>query len=134
MAYMSQEKKQKLAPAIKAVLEKYGVKGSLSVRNHSTIVLTIKSGSIDFIDDYNTVCAFRALGENRSEYKRESIDVNPYHYYNDFTGKALEFLKKLLPAMNEGNHDNSDIQTDYFDVGFYVEVSIGKWNKPYEVT
>jgi hypothetical protein len=33
----------------------------------------------------------------------------------------------------EGNHDNSDIQSDYFDVGWYVEVNIGKWNKAYDL-
>ena len=52
MAYMSQERKQSLAPAIKAVLKKYGVKGTLAVNNHSTLVLNIKSGSIDFIENF----------------------------------------------------------------------------------
>jgi hypothetical protein len=32
-----------------------------------------------------------------------------------------------------GNHDRSDIQSDYFDVGWYVDVNIGSWNRPYEV-
>jgi hypothetical protein len=35
--------------------------------------------------------------------------------------------------LNTGNHDNSDSQTDYFDVGWYVDVKVGKWNKPYIV-
>ena len=52
MAYMSQERKQQRAPIIKAILKKYGVKGSLSVRNHSTLVLNIKSGKIDFIENF----------------------------------------------------------------------------------
>jgi hypothetical protein len=33
--------------------------------------------------------------------------------------------------MNAGNWDKSDIQTDYFNVGWYIDVNIGKWNKPY---
>jgi hypothetical protein len=33
--------------------------------------------------------------------------------------------------MNDGNWDKSDIQSDYFNVGWYVDVNIGKWNKPY---
>ena len=49
MAYFNQERKAQKAPAIKAILKKYGVKGSLAVRNHSTFVLNVKSGSIDFI-------------------------------------------------------------------------------------
>jgi hypothetical protein len=33
--------------------------------------------------------------------------------------------------MNAGNHNRSDAMTDYFDVGWYVDVNIGKWNQPY---
>jgi hypothetical protein len=36
--------------------------------------------------------------------------------------------------MNVGNHDRSDIQSDYFDVGWYVDVNVGAWNQPYELT
>jgi hypothetical protein len=35
--------------------------------------------------------------------------------------------------MNTGNWDESDIQTDYFNVGWYVDVKIGSWQKPYKV-
>jgi hypothetical protein len=52
MAYMNQERKQKIATNLKPILAKFGVKGPLSVRNHSSIVLTLKSGSIDFIENY----------------------------------------------------------------------------------
>ena len=137
MAYMSQERKQSLAPAIKAVLKKYGVKGTLAVRNHSTLVLNIKSGSIDFIENFiatdANVMHGRKMSRDQIDYirKNRSLDVNPYWYKEHFSGKAKEFLSELLPAMNTGNHDNSDIQTDYFDVGWYVDVNIGKWNKPY---
>ncbi len=30
-------------------------------------------------------------------------------------------------------YDNSDIMTDYFDVAWYVDINIGKWNKPYKL-
>jgi hypothetical protein len=43
MAFMNQERKAKLAPAVKAVLKRYGVKGTLSTERHS-ISLNIKSG------------------------------------------------------------------------------------------
>jgi hypothetical protein len=33
--------------------------------------------------------------------------------------------------MNAGNWDKSDIQTDYFDVGWYIDVNVGRWDKPY---
>ena len=52
MAYMNQERKATIAKALKPVLAKYKVKGSLRVRNHMSIVLTLKSGSIDFIENF----------------------------------------------------------------------------------
>ena len=60
-------------------------------------------------------------------------DVNPYHFQNHYDGVALEFMKEIFVAMNDGNWDKSDIQTDYFNVGWYVDVNIGKWDKPYIV-
>jgi len=33
--------------------------------------------------------------------------------------------------MNIGNFDKSDAQTDYFHVGWYMSVNLGKWDKPY---
>ena len=137
MAYMSQERKQQMAPAIKAVLKKHGVKGTIAVRNHSTLVLNIKSGSIDFIENFIKTDKDKPYAKYMTDEqvayirKNQSLDVNPYWYKEHFSGKALAFLSELFPAMNKGNHDNSDIQTDYFDVGWYVDVNIGKWNKPY---
>ena len=139
MAYMNQERKQNLAPAIKAVLKKYGVKGSLSVNNHSTLVLTLKSGSIDFIENFIKTGTDSNIGrkmeQSQIDYirKNQSLDVNPYWYQEHFSGRALKFLEELLPLMNSGNHDRSDIQSDYFDVGWYVDVNIGRWNQPYQV-
>ena len=52
MAYMSQERKAQLAPAIKAVLKKYNIKASIAVNNHSTLVVNIKQGEIDFIENF----------------------------------------------------------------------------------
>jgi hypothetical protein len=121
MAYMNQEKKAKIAPAVKAILKKYNVKASLAVRNHSTLVLNVKQGSIDFIKDYGD-------SEDAAKF---GIQVNPYHYKSHFTGKSVKFLSEVITAMNHGNHDRSDAMIDYFDVGWYVDVNIGQWNKPY---
>lgn len=134
MAYMSQEKKQELAPRIKAILNKYGLKGTLGVRHHSTLVLNIRSGKIDFIKNFNDTCKDHPRPAHLPfQPATKSIDVNVYHYKNHFTGRALECLNELVPAMNNGNHDRSDIQTDYFDVGWYVDINIGQWDKPYQV-
>ena len=49
MAYISQQTKKELAPAIKSVLKKFGVKGTVAVDNHSSLVVNIKEGIFDFI-------------------------------------------------------------------------------------
>jgi hypothetical protein len=139
MAYMSQERKQQRAPIIKAILKKYGVKGSLSVRNHSTLVLNIKSGKIDFIENYigtNGSKHYNVMSQDQIDYirKNKSVDVNPYWYQEHFTGKAKDFLKEVLDAMYGSDYfDDSDAQVDYFHCSHYVDVNIGKWNKPYTV-
>jgi hypothetical protein len=136
MAYVSQERKAKLAPAIKAVCKKYGIKASLSVHNSTALCLNIKSGSIDFIGNANDTCSQdpyqvrHGFNRNTSGYEQ----VNTYHYGSHYSGKAKKFLGEVIPLMNDGNHDRSDAQTDYFDVGWYVYVNIGKWNQPYQVT
>ena len=135
MAYISHEKKAKIAPQVKAVLAKYKVKGSLAVRNHMTLVLNLKSGAIDFIANSNKVCGneyyqvARGFTPNTSGHSQ----VNPYHFKDHYDGVALEFMREVFHAMNDGNHDRSDIQSDYFDVGWYVDVNIGQWNKSYIV-
>jgi hypothetical protein len=127
MAYVSQDLKASLAPKIKAICKKYGVKASLAVRNNMTLVLNVKSGKVDFINDYGDT------PEARADAEKFGIQVNPYHYKSHFNGEAYHFLSEVIPAMNEGNWDKSDIQTDYFNVGWYIDVNIGKWNKPYQL-
>ena len=130
MAYMSQEKKQTLAPAIKAILKKYGMKGSLSVHNHSGLTLTLPEGKIDFASERAPELDYLKEYPSFAGYSQ----VNTYWFHEHYRGTALKFLSEVIAAMNVGNHDNSDIMTDYFDVGWYVHVNVGKWNKPYVLT
>ncbi len=122
MAYMNQEMKAKIAKNLKPVLKKFGVKGTLSVSNHSTIVLTLKSGKIDFIADYGDSEDARKFG----------IDVNPYWFHEHFTGTSKAFLTEAFRALKSADwYDESDIQTDYFNTAYYFRINVGKWNKPY---
>lgn len=125
MAYMNQEKKAKIAAMLKPVLKKYGVKGSLSVRNHSSISLTLKSGAIDFFEDYGDSEDARKFG----------IQVNPYWFHDHFAGISKKFFAEAFDALKSANYyDNSDAMTDYFDTAYYYGINVGKWNKPYELT
>ena len=127
MAYMSQERKQQLAPAIKAVCKKYGIKATLSVNHHMTLNLNVTSGKIDFLS------SGKRCGSYGEDNKEVANTVNPYWYHKHFDGDALAFLDEVHKAMNVGNHDNSDPMTDYFDVGWYAHVNLGRWNKPYKL-
>lgn len=132
MAYMSQENKKEKTKKIREALKKFkNVKYTLSVRNHSSIELNIKSGNIDFIKNYNE-CVTQKPG--KEAYSNKYMQVNTYWYKEQFTGEALEFIDKAMKVLNEGNFDHSDIQSDYFHVGWYVDINIGKWNKPYMLT
>ena len=133
MAYMSQDHKARLAPTIKTICKKYGIKATLSVRNHSSLVLTVKQGNIDFIGDFNRTIEDRdPTGNRRINPADKYIQVNPYWYQEHFTGRAKEFLSEVIPAMYGPDYfDHSDAQTDYFHCSHYIDVNIGKWNAPY---
>lgn len=114
MAYFSQEMKQKIAPKMKALLKQYGMKGSLSVSNHTQVVLTLKSGPIDF-------------SPNKG--------VNIYWIQEHYQGVAQEFLLKAKEVLRSADwFDKSDASIDYFHTAYYIDIRIGKWNKPYELT
>lgn len=115
MAHVSKELKAKLAPSIKAVLKKYNMKGTIAVRHHSTLVVNIRSGAIDFSEDY--------------------IQVNPYWVNEHYEGVARDFLNELVDAMKGPDYfNNDDAQTDYFHRSHYTDINIGRWDRPYVCT
>tara|TARA_B110000196_G_C21111474_1_gene648050 strand:- start:954 stop:1388 length:435 start_codon:yes stop_codon:yes gene_type:complete len=118
MAYVSKQDKAELAPGIKAVLKKYSMKGSISVRNHSTLVVKISQGAIDFSEQFT----------NGDTY----IQVNEYWIDQHYTGIHRRFLNELLTAMKGPKYfNNDDAMTDYFHRSHYTDINIGMWNKPY---
>jgi hypothetical protein len=123
MAYMSQEHKKEIAAVVKPILKKYKLKGSLSVQNHSTICLKIRSGAIDF---------FGSLVEPTD---RDHMSVNHYWFKDHFKdGVAKDALKELIDALHGPRFfDESDAMTDYFHCSHYIDLDIGVYNKPYEL-
>ena len=148
MAYFSQEDKKKVAPKIKAVLKKYGLKGSVAVHNHSTLVVNIKEGSLDLcgVELKCRLADPRFLLLNDSEEVRDAhkrnvekptyIQVNRYHASERCRRVGEEKIAKFYEELNEatmgaGWFDKSDIQTDYFHTAYFIDINVGKWNKPY---
>lgn len=108
MAYVSSERKAVLVDKCKAVLEKWKMKATFSVYNRSAFVVTIRGGILDLHRDF------------KGTYLRHNLYLTP----DLFKGAPHEFLKELKAAANFENFDHSDAMTDYFHVGWYVEIFV----------
>lgn len=117
---MNQEKKKVIAAKLKEIMPK-DWKYSLSVYDYSAIVMTISSAPVDLLAniDWNK--------------KPESYISNVSYRTLEkcFEGEVQQLMTKIIDILNTDNHNNSDSQTDYFDVGHYVDLSIGKYDKPF---
>ena len=117
MAYVSKETKKELAPAIKAVLAEFGVKGTIKVDHHSTLCVTLRKVPAGLFTP-----------------KELTSGVNIYWIDEHFTGVARKFLTELLAAMKgEKWYDRSNAMIDYFDTAWYNNIKIGEYGKPVEV-
>ena len=117
MAYISQKDKKELAVGIKKVLKKYGCKGNIGVKDNMSLYVDVMEGPIDLKHTH---------GEGYSQ-------VNTYWIDDHYDGIEKDFLNDLESAM-KGNkwYDNSNAQIDYFNTAYYININIGKWNKPYQ--
>lgn len=77
-------------------------KFSVKREHYSKVCVSILSGNVDF-------------GTTYKKFKFEKDGV----------------LGKINSIVNTGNFDESDSMTDYFHVGFYTDMSIGQYDKPY---
>ena len=137
MAYMNQARKAELAPGIKAVLAKYGMKGTIGVSNYSTLVVNLREGALDLIEEANAFNREYAQRTGQRFYPVEGYyQANPYKGSDAYSDTTVgNFFRELTAAMR-GNlwYDNSDIMTDYFDTAYYLNINVGQWNKPYVYT
>jgi 5-carboxymethyl-2-hydroxymuconate isomerase len=126
MAYISQEEKKAVAAQLKKVIPQ-SWKYSLAVRDHSTLTLTIASAPVDLM------ALIRANGAHESV--RTYAQLSNHWLIENFKGNAeiQALFEKILSALKGPAYfDNTDIQTDYFDVAHYIRVNIGKYDKPFE--
>lgn len=126
MAYINQEQKAKIKKAIQGFIPK-DWKFSLSIKDNMKIVCWIKSAPFD-IESIITPEYFVYNGSN--------VDYLNINVHQPLESRFLEcqerdILKKIIEALNIDNYDNSDIQSDYFDVGHYVGLTLGKYDKPF---
>ena len=129
MAYIRTEEVRAIRNELKEQFP--NLKFSVRKQHYSSIKVTIKKGDVDFSD----IMRDRINGETPGY-----ADVNHYHLhmYGDHTKLFSEIndIIKKAPGLAEGGrewYDNSDAQYDYFDTAFYYNLSVGSWDKPYEL-
>jgi len=126
MAYVSQEMKKELAPAIKAVLKKYGFKGTIGVQHHSALVVKIKGGT-DIVEEYVRTTGFKNPAGRAKEIKEDAarwgLDVN--EYWTERYGKYEGFFNELVEAMKGPKYFcEDDMMTDYFHRSHYTYIKV----------
>lgn len=116
MAFITQAEKKEIAPVVKSILAEYGLKGTLGINNHSSLVLKIKNATEMFAPYF------------RDDFDRKwGIDVNEYwidrHYADHPT--IVEMLNRVADAMKGKNYfNNDDSMTDYFHRKHYIDIRV----------
>lgn len=129
MAYVSREKKGKVMSLLKGIVPK-DWKWSLKVDNGSSLVMTISEGPKEL--------AVQPAHYEFGQWVEEKVDlyrqINTYYPDKAFPeGPVNDKVVEIVKALNLDNYNNSDLHTDYHDVGHYVNLHVGRWNKPYVV-
>lgn len=116
MAYFTKEDKAVVAAKLKEFMPA-GWKYSLSVKDDSIVKMTISEAPLN-LEDITT---------------EEYLDVNTRHASKQFANdQHKDLIVKIIEALNTDNYNESDSQSDYFDVGHGVELSFGTYKKPFK--
>ena len=135
MAYISAEDVNHIRVALKKEFPQY--KFSVTRDHHLGVNINFMKGprfaECKYFDRYS------------GEMKKDNLDghhqINHFHLESFYGKENAEILGKVseiahtAPGLAGGKkyYNNNDIQSDYFDVAYYVSISVGKWNKEYEI-
>jgi hypothetical protein len=115
MPFISTEDVKAKREQLKKEFPKY--KFSITKENYSSISISILSGPVDLLPN--------------KEKKYESVN----QYYIDDNYKNNKFTRDLLNKIYDIANSKNYTVTEDADYGsvpkFYVNITIGKWNKPY---
>ena len=105
------------------------------VKDGGRMSVSIMAGDIDFSDINDDVPRTKRYWERWGNPKPVfdgKLDINQYHL-DGYNPKYTPLFEKIVSIMKgEDWFDDSDSQTDYFHTAYYIDLNIGKWNKPYE--
>jgi hypothetical protein len=131
MAYITQDQKKEIAAILKARMPKE-MKYSLSIRHHSTIEMTIYSAPVDLLGMVN------AHNKQEAEWRSHPFhectkSVQGIGRHPEIFGDYAPIIEAAQDALNLNNYDRSDSQSDYFEVGHYVRMDLGRFDRPFQV-
>jgi ribosomal protein L30E len=134
MAWVHKDTVTKVRNGLKLLNKEYGMKTSVSGTNSHSLKVKISSGKIDFITNFCETVPSDYEEAVKYIQKTRHVQVNHYWLDSNYSGVALEYLQKVKALTMLDHWDKSDIQSDYFHCSYYINIDIGSWNKPYEVT
>jgi len=137
MAHMTQEHKKRIAAELKKFMPK-SWKYSLRVVHHSSIEMTIRQAPVDlpkmvFEKRGSKVCNHQEPFYQDASNVYKNTSVNDHWIEEEVDAEYLTLFKKIIAALNLDNFNKSDIMTDYFHVGHYIGLEVGRWDKPFKV-
>lgn len=109
MAYIDKEHASEIRTELKKHFPKF--RFSVAIRDHMALRVTIKSGPVKFLND-----------------DRGGRTINHYHPH---LYDHPELLSDIIKVINKKNFDESDLETDYTNVGFFLNIYQGTFEKPY---
>lgn len=128
MAYVSAEKSKAVRMALKAKFPGW----KFSVRkSHGSMYVTVLAAPLDLKADRVIPYHERDNAWIGQELEKGNVSVNNYRIDSQWQGESLAALQAINAICNDGNWDKSDIQSDYFNVGWYVNIEFGNWDKPF---
>jgi hypothetical protein len=123
MAYISTQKTAEIRSKLKAEFPEIKFSVSKSTGGHSLRVSIMEA-------PYHFLSTEVVPQLSSDPYTKYCGDIN--HYQLDYKTSwydNIDILRRIVAICMEGNWDRSDVMTDYFDVGWYLDLSIGKWDK-----
>jgi len=132
MAYLNAADVAQIRKELKETFPRF--KFGVRKRDGMAVAVTVKSGPTDF----------SSIFKDEYSQKRGYAQINGYHI-DSFYGEHAPFFNKVqeiiktAPARGdgfrkgEGWYDRSDAMTDYFDTAYYIDITVGAWDQPYEV-
>ena len=124
MAYITSETVKEFRNQIKAAFPaSKGWKWSVTKEHHSSVTCAL----MQFPAGYD----FAIKREGNDTSNPLYTQLNHYYLENSSLGKKeIAVLNKVKDILFSKHWDKSDIMTDYFNCAYYVNMHIGKWDKP----